>query len=150
MVIAVDFDGTLCEHKFPEIGEIKKVHKNVANYIREAKKQGNTIILWTCREDLPERPYLTEAVMWCKVKNIPIDYVNEYPNSPFTAPLARKICANIYIDDKALNVGNFIYRGEWDENNKWNYRKTYVIILKYKDEYTINVAKKYYTTSMER
>lgn len=107
MVIAVDFDGTLCEHKFPNIGEIKDVHKKVIDFIRNAKSKGAEIILWTCREDLPERKYLTEAVEWCKENNIPIDYVNEYPMPQFNGFAARKVCADMYIDDKAVNVEQF-------------------------------------------
>lgn len=104
MVIAVDFDGTLCEHRFPEIGKIGSKQKNVIEYIRSSKRNGATIILWTCREDLPERKYLTEAVVWCKENKIPIDFVNEYPMPSFNGFAARKVCADIYIDDKAVNV----------------------------------------------
>jgi len=107
LVIAVDFDGTLCEHEFPEIGKVDKVHKNVQDYIRKRKNEGCTIILWTCREDLPERNYLTEAVEWCKENDIPIDYVNEYPYRGLKGFAARKVCADIYIDDKAKNIDEF-------------------------------------------
>ena len=107
LVIAVDFDGTLCEHRFPEIGKINIVHENVIKYIRKQKEYGCTIILWTCREDLPERKYLTEAVEFCKKNNIPVDYVNEYPMPGFEGFATRKVCADLYIDDKALNVDWF-------------------------------------------
>jgi molybdenum cofactor biosynthesis enzyme MoaA len=107
MVIAVDFDGTLCEHKFPNIGEIKEIHQKVIEHIREAKQHGAEIILWTCREDLAERKYLTEAVEWCKENNIPIDYVNEYHMRGFAGFATRKVCADIYIDDKAVNINDF-------------------------------------------
>lgn len=108
LVIAVDFDGTLCEHKFPEIGEIKLVHRKVINYIKERHELGDIIILWTCREDLKERAYLTEAVEWCKKNNIPIDHVNEYKDPRFNGFAARKVCADLYIDDKAINSSNFL------------------------------------------
>jgi hydroxymethylpyrimidine pyrophosphatase-like HAD family hydrolase len=107
MVIAVDFDGTLCEHKFPEIGQIKEIHQKVINFIRTSKSKGAEIILWTCREDLKERKYLTEAVNWCKENNIPIDFVNEYPMPQFNGFASRKVCADMYIDDKAVNILNF-------------------------------------------
>lgn len=106
MVVAVDFDGTLCEHRFPEIGEIKPQHRNVIDYVRKLKSEGAMIILWTCREDIFERNYLTEAVEWCTHNNIPIDFVNEYPNPDFGGFAARKVCADLYIDDKALNVNH--------------------------------------------
>ena len=105
-VIAVDFDGTLCEHAFPEIGKVQEEHERVANYIRRKKANGAIIILWTCREDMPGRPYLTEAVDWCKENNIPIDHVNSYEIPGFHGFASRKVCADEYIDDKALNINN--------------------------------------------
>jgi len=103
MVIAVDFDGTLCEHEFPEIGEPKQ---RIINYIKAEKEKGATIVLWTCREDIPERNYLAEAIEWCKAHDIPIDNVNEYTLPEFHGFASRKVCADIYIDDKALNVAD--------------------------------------------
>jgi 2-hydroxy-3-keto-5-methylthiopentenyl-1-phosphate phosphatase len=107
LVIAVDFDGTLCEHDFPDIGEIGEVHAKVIAFLRIAKSRGSTIILWTCREDLPERKYLSEAVAWCEKNDIPVDYVNEYPMPGFPGFATRKVCADIYIDDKDMNISDF-------------------------------------------
>ena len=100
--IAVDFDGTLNEAKFPEIGEIKEIHSNVHEAVKQLKAEGNIMILWTCRMDLPERNYLTEAVEWCKKHGLEFDYVNENPASPF-GDTDRKVYADIYIDDKSIN-----------------------------------------------
>lgn len=107
MVIAVDFDGTLCKHNFPEIGEVEDIHKVIAGYLKFRKSKGDTIILWTCREDLAERKYLTEAVEWCKTQGIPIDFANEYLMPQFKGFVSRKICADMYIDDKAVNIKQF-------------------------------------------
>ena len=107
MVIAVDFDGTLCEHKFPEIGEIKEEHQRIIKYVRQQSNRGAEIILWTWREDLEERKYLTEAVEWCNINNIPIDYINQYPMPSFEGFASRKVCADMYIDDKAYNINQF-------------------------------------------
>jgi|GEM_PF-261902 len=106
--IACDFDGTLCTIAFPEIGIIEEKHQRVINYIRKNKELGGVNVLWTCREDLPERAYLTEAVNWCKEQNIPIDYVNEYCQEEFLSykHLLRKVSADEYIDDKGINVND--------------------------------------------
>jgi hypothetical protein len=97
--IAVDFDGTLCEHRFPEIGE--PIYKTM-RFICYHAERGAKIILHTCRENAPDgRQYLTEAVEWCKDHAVPIHAVNENPWVPFGR---RKIYADIYIDDRALNV----------------------------------------------
>ena len=98
-IIAVDFDGTLCRHAFPKIGE---PHYDVIDAVRKEKKKGTTIILWTCRQGI----YLEQAVEWCKNHNIPLDYVN--CNTPDLIEDwnrdTRKIVANEYWDDKARLV----------------------------------------------
>lgn len=97
-IYAVDFDGTLCESQFPGIG-----NPNVAliNHLIKRRKQGNKIILWTCRVD--ER--LQEAVEWCKGYGLEFDAVNE--NLPEMIEQwggeCRKVFADVYIDDKAVN-----------------------------------------------
>ncbi len=94
--IAVDFDGTLCTNKYPDIGL-----PNVTLIERLIKlKENNTIILWTCRNGNK----LNSAVEWCKSHGLEFDYVNE--NSELTLAKynyedSRKITADIYIDDKA-------------------------------------------------
>ena len=47
-IIAVDFDGTLCVNKFPEIGE---PITDMIEYIKNRKKNGDKIILWTSRNE---------------------------------------------------------------------------------------------------
>ena len=101
-VIAVDFDGCLCESAFPEIGQVKDIHREVHETVKQLKEEGNIIILWTCREDESERKYKTEAIEWCKKQGIPIDYVNENPLNPY-GDTGRKIHADVYIDDKSIN-----------------------------------------------
>lgn len=65
-IIAVDFDGTLCENSWPEIGE---PNEELIEYLRNRKKDGDKLILWTCRvEDM-----LQKAVEWCKEKFVMID-----------------------------------------------------------------------------
>ena len=82
-VIAVDFDGTLCKQAWPEIGEENKI----------------------LIEHLKERDLLEEAVEWCKAHGLTFDTVNA--NLPELIDLykndCRKINADIYIDDKAVN-----------------------------------------------
>jgi 2-hydroxy-3-keto-5-methylthiopentenyl-1-phosphate phosphatase len=103
-VCALDFDGTVCTNKFPDIGEILPKHERVIDYVRHLKDEGWTIVLWTCREDLPERAYLTEAVNWCREHDIPIDHANNYYQAEYMGYVSRKINAEIFIDDKALHI----------------------------------------------
>lgn len=102
-VIAVDFDGTLCEYAFPEIGQQKTHHKKLLDVLIEMRKKGHKLILWTCRGDNEEYPCLTEAINWCKNKGLEFDAINE--NVEGTKKLSGpspKVVADIYLDDKAL------------------------------------------------
>ena len=112
MVIAVDFDGTLCTEAFPDIGEILPAHERVIRYLQSEKEKGSVIILWTCREDIPERKLLSEAVAWCKQNHIPIDYVNERPLPEYNGFFSRKLYADLYIDDKSINMEAFFQEVE--------------------------------------
>lgn len=98
VIYAVDFDGTLCESVFPGIGA---PNMSLINHLIKRKKQGNKIVLWTCR--CGER--LQEAVEWCKSYGLEFDCVNE--NVPemieWYGNDCRKIFADVYIDDKAVN-----------------------------------------------
>ena len=95
-IIAVDFDGTLCENAWPGIGEPKT---DLIEYLISVKKIGHKIILWTCRAD--ER--LDAAINWCKDLGLEFDAVNE--NLPEVIKEfghdTRKIFAHEYIDDRA-------------------------------------------------
>lgn len=97
-IVAMDFDGTLCTEKFPNIGE---PIEEMIQLCKDIKKQGYKLILWTCREG----QVLKDAVEWCKEKGIEFDAIND--NIPeikeeWNANV-RKVYCDIYIDDKALN-----------------------------------------------
>jgi len=100
MIIAVDFDGTLCEHEFPEIGKPKQ---NVIDWVKKKQEEGAKIVLWTCRENMPGGyDFLDQAVAFCKKHGIFLSAVNE--NCASVSGFAtRKILADIYLDDRALN-----------------------------------------------
>ena len=95
--IAVDFDGTLCSNKWPDIGEANTV---LIDQLIEARKNGAALILWTCRE----KDQLDKAVKWCKQQGLIFDQVNRNLKERIRAYHSdcRKISADIYIDDKAI------------------------------------------------
>lgn len=47
MVIAVDFDGTIVEHKYPQIG---RPIPFAFDTLKQLQNENNTLILWTVRE----------------------------------------------------------------------------------------------------
>ncbi len=100
MIIAVDFDGTIVEHRYPKIGKIKLF---AFETLTQLQKQEHRLILWTVRAGKE----LEEAVNFCKENGIEFYSVNKnYPEEEFTEnTVSRKIYADIYIDDR--NIGGF-------------------------------------------
>jgi hydroxymethylpyrimidine pyrophosphatase-like HAD family hydrolase len=102
--IAIDFDGTIVEHMYPEIGKEKLF---AFRTLRELEKNGARLILWTFRTGKE----LDDAVEYCRKNGIEFYAVNKnYPEEVIDATVSRKIDADIYIDDK--NIGGFPGWGE--------------------------------------
>jgi hydroxymethylpyrimidine pyrophosphatase-like HAD family hydrolase len=98
--IAVDFDGTIVENKFPSIG---KPMLFAFETLKALQDRGFLLILWTVRKGKE----LDEAVEFCRQNGIEFYAVNaNYPEESFDADVSRKIVADIFIDDR--NVGGFI------------------------------------------
>lgn len=96
MIIATDFDQTLSlGAHYPNLGQ---PNYSLIRALTQLHELGHTIILWTCREG----PELEDALKWCKKYHVPIDYVNQ--NAPWLGFDSRKIVADYYIDDLAINV----------------------------------------------
>lgn len=106
MILAIDFDGTLCVNRYPEIGE---PNEEMITALKTFKSYGDELILWTCRKD--ER--LKEAVEWCKERGLIFDAINE--NLPRIIEEfggdTRKVFADYYIDDSNMysNLSNKTY-----------------------------------------
>lgn len=102
LIYAVDFDGTLCEHKFPDIGSANTI---LISFLIRQRGHGAKIILWTNRVG----EQLTAAVMWSAAQGLEFDAVNE--NLPevinhFKTD-SRKVYADIYIDDRSANKSEY-------------------------------------------
>ena len=95
-VIAVDFDGTLCENKYPKIG---KPNTELIAQLAEERKKGTAVILFTCRAGQK----LKDAVKWCAGQGLKFDRVNDNLPERIRAYRGntRKISADIYIEDRA-------------------------------------------------
>ena len=100
MKIAVDFDGTIVEHKYPEIG---KEQLFAFETLKQLIKQKHQVILWTYRAGRE----LDEAVEFCRENGVEFFAVNKnYPEEHYDGSISRKIDADVYIDDR--NVGGFL------------------------------------------
>jgi hydroxymethylpyrimidine pyrophosphatase-like HAD family hydrolase len=104
MIIAVDFDGTIVEHRYPKIG---KAFPFAFETLKALQKGGHQIILWTYRTGIQ----LEEAVQFCHSKGIEFYAVNKnYPEEEYDITIPRKIHADVYIDDR--NLGGLPTWGE--------------------------------------
>ena len=100
MTIAVDFDGTIVEHKYPAIG--KEIPFAIET-LRTLSEEGHKLILWTSRDG----ELLEEALKFCRERGLEFYAVNSNypPGALFTNKAGRscKVVADIYIDDR--NIG---------------------------------------------
>jgi hypothetical protein len=99
MFICVDFDGTIVDHKYPEIGEPVP---HALKWLKRFNQQGANLILFTMRSDGQKHgPVLTNALQYLKKNGIKLYAVNENPSqSSWTN--SPKAYGNVYIDDSAV------------------------------------------------
>ena len=103
--IAVDFDGTIVEDRYPDIGPLIPEARNV---LRKYKDAGGKVILWTCRTGAD----LMTAIRFLRQNEIYVDAANShlpenmeafrrrFPHVPDRDVESRKIPADMYIDDR--------------------------------------------------
>ena len=98
MIIAVDFDGTIVEHRYPAIGRELPF---ATETLKKLAEEGHRLILWTVREGR----LLDEAVAFCRERGLEFYAINrDYPeeekgqNNHFT----RKLKVDLWIDDRNL------------------------------------------------
>ena len=99
MIIAIDFDGTIVEDRYPEIGNERPF---AIDTLKMLIQEQHRLILWTVREGKE----LEEAVDWCRQRGVEFYAVNkDFPeeNEELNRSFSRKIKADIFIDDR--NVG---------------------------------------------
>ena len=96
MIIAVDFDGTCVDHKFPELGEDVP---HAVDVLKELIEEGHKIILYTMRSG----KYLESAIQWFKIRDIKLSGI-QYENHQSEWTSSNKCYANLYIDDAALGA----------------------------------------------
>ena len=91
--IAIDFDGTVVTHAYPEIGE----DAGAAPVLKELTDNGCRLILYSMRHG----KLLDRAVEWFRVRDIPLYAVNDNPTQHAWSS-SPKVHADLYIDDSAL------------------------------------------------
>lgn len=113
-IMAVDFDGTLVDDAYPEIG-VERI--STCNFVRSLQKLGIKSILWTSRTGQD----LEDAINWCTEHNLHFDTVNE--NIPevkaLTGQDTRKVYADVYLDDRNRSVDGSIAQSSVRTVMKW-------------------------------
>lgn len=97
-IVAVDFDGTLAYTEFPKIVAPNMI---LFNELLNGKYKDYKKILWTNRTD----HLLDEAIEYCRDLGLEFDEINDNIKEVRDAGLSpRKVYADVYIDDKAINL----------------------------------------------
>jgi hypothetical protein len=92
--IALDFDGTLVDHRFPDVGPAVP-HAFI--WLHKFQELDAKLILWTVRSG----SYLAEAQNFIEAAGISLWGVNQNPQQSKWSE-SCKAYANIYIDDAAF------------------------------------------------
>jgi predicted mannosyl-3-phosphoglycerate phosphatase (HAD superfamily) len=108
LVIAIDFDGTIVEESYPQLGKLRKGAKK---YINKLYDDGHIIIINTCRSGVHQNAAFKMLIGL----DVSFDLMNE--NHPSVIAQyhndSRKISADLYIDDK-----NLVKLPSWKEKYK--------------------------------
>ena len=103
--LAIDFDGTIVEDAYPNIGKPKIF---AFDTLKKLQSEGYRLILWTYRSG----KHLEEAVEFCRKNGVEFYAVNSsFEGEVFDSETqSRKIDADLFIDDR--NLGGFPGWGE--------------------------------------
>ena len=96
MIIAVDFDGTVVDHRYPDVGPDAP---GAVDVLSRLAADGHHLILWTMRSE----ESLIDAKKWFDDRGIPLWGVLDNPQQhEWTS--SRKVYAQLYIDDAAFGA----------------------------------------------
>lgn len=98
MYLCIDFDGTIVDHRYPDIGEPVP---GAIQWLKRLHKCGGRIILFTMRSDEPGRMLLTDAVDYLRREGVELYGINRNPDQD-TWTSSPKAYGELYIDDAAF------------------------------------------------
>lgn len=111
-IIAVDFDGTITEdptYRGRGVAAYALPSEHIVAWLRLQHEHGWKIVIWTCR---PRSEYI-DIQRYCEQWMIPFDGINTNRFAPKAVRIlrARKIYADIYLDDRAIHPNDI----RWDQ-----------------------------------
>ena len=99
MYICVDFDGTIVDHRFPDIG---KPVPDAIKWLKRIHRAGGKLILYTMRSDGELMGnLLSEAADYLKSEGVELFGINNNPTQASWTS-SPKVYGEIYIDDAAF------------------------------------------------
>ena len=99
MDICVDFDGTIVDHRFPEIG---KPVPEAIKWLKRIHQAGGKLILYTMRSDSERMGnLLSQAVEYLKSEGVELFGINNNPTQASWTS-SPKVYGELYIDDAAF------------------------------------------------
>ena len=123
-IIALDFDGTVVTHAYPEVGE----DIGAVAVLKELVAQEDKLILWTMRSGT----LLEDAVAWFKKHNIPLWGINENPSQKEWTESPKRH-ADLLIDDSALGCPTCFLDGERRPAADWRRIRELLVRMGYLD-----------------
>ena len=123
-IIALDFDGTVVTHAYPEVGE----DIGAVAVLKELVAQEDKLILWTMRSST----LLEDAVAWFKKHDIPLWGINENPSQKEWTE-SPKLHADLLIDDSALGCPTCFLDGERRPAADWRRIRELLVRMGYLD-----------------
>lgn len=94
--IAVDFDGTCVDHRYPNVGQTAPYAVEALQYLQNS---GRKLYLYTVRGS----NHIQAAINWFAIHGIRLNGIQENPYQK-TWTNSPKICADLYIDDRAFGA----------------------------------------------
>lgn len=100
IILAIDFDGTIAEHRFPQIGVPVP---GAFEWMKKFQEAGALLILLTMRSDRGDSGgnYLADAIEFCRKHGVEFWAHNTNPEQE-TWTGSRKVYAHAYVDDAAV------------------------------------------------
>lgn len=100
--IAIDWDGTIVEDGYyPKAGDFKPYAVDV---LKRILAEGGEFVIWTCRNGELQEEMITNKLGMAGIYDIKINKPFEHFTNIYGGDNARKIFADVYIDDRAIGA----------------------------------------------